>query len=109
VTEILISEPMDKNLSPAQLQDKAASMYTKIVAQNDAKKKGALFDSKITHVGIQCGCHISKEDYCCFSYGVNVKEKSGVETLGVLHVEKATCDDSSESWHKAVKGENFVL
>lgn len=84
-------------------------MYTKIVAQSDAKKKGALFDSKTTHVGIQCGCHISKEDYCCFSYGVNVKEKSGVELLGVINVDKQQCDESSESWHKGVKGENFKL
>ncbi len=89
VTELVIGEAMVKGLSPTDIQVKAESIYRSFVATSDAKKKGALFDAKTTHVGIQCGCHITKEDYCCFSYGVNVKEKSGVETMGVLHVEKA--------------------
>lgn len=49
--------------------------------------KDALFDSKITHIGIACGCHIRSADFCCFAFGSDVKEKSGVSPKGVINVE----------------------
>ena len=57
-------------------------------------EKEALFNEKFTHVGIQCGCHIETEDFCCFMYGTNVKDKDGLKLKHVLNVPKENCDDS---------------
>ena len=63
-------------------------------------EKEALFNEKFTHVGIQCGCHIETEDFCCFMYGTNVKDKDGIKLKHVLNVPKENCDESQPGWHE---------
>lgn len=65
--------------------------YSKLIIKSG---KDALFDSKTTHVGIACGCHTEYTDYCCFAYGTNVNDKSGVKSYGEINVDKMTCSQS---------------
>lgn len=68
--------------------------------------KDALFDSKVTHIGIACGCHIKTGDFCCLAFGSDVKEKS-TDPKGVINVEQANCDESTPDWHKNIKGQAY--
>jgi hypothetical protein len=69
------------------------------------RKETALFGDKLKYVGISCGCHANEGEFCCFAYAEDVKEK-GDETMDVMQVERANCEDSG-SWSDKLKGKDY--
>lgn len=100
VAEVLVYNPIEYSSNVENNIREAREEYTDFLKLTDKTEKEALFDSKYTHVGIQCGCHITKEDFCCFMYGTNVKDKDGVKLKHVLNVDKENCDESQPGWHE---------
>ena len=48
----------------------------------------ALFDEKTTHVGLECGCHASREEFCCFMYATNPEDNDKATPMDVIVVDQ---------------------
>lgn len=94
VAEVLIFNPIEYSSNVENNIREAKEEYAEFLKLTNTAEKEALFNEKFTHVGIQCGCHIESEDFCCFMYGTNVKDKDGLKLKHVLNVPKENCDDS---------------
>ena len=58
---------------------------------DDEKERSYLFNSDFTHVGISCGCDAIHEERCCFAFGKDVQDKSGVDTWDMLAKQGFNC------------------
>jgi hypothetical protein len=77
-----------------------------MMALPDEERKG-LFDPEVTHVGIQCGCHATKEEFCCFMYAKDAVTKDGTKPMNVMVVDQDSCEDST-GWSDKLEGEEYV-
>lgn len=63
---MLVYNPIDYSPNVENNIREAKEEYAEFLKLTDKNEKEALFSDKFTHVGIQCGCHIETEDFCCF-------------------------------------------
>ena len=73
----------------------------------DEDERAGLFDPDVTHVGIQCGCHATKEEFCCFMYATDAVTKEGTKPMNVMVVDQDSCEDST-GWSDKLVGEEYV-
>lgn len=106
VIEVITFDPIEFSEDVSKNRHEAKQQYAKFLDLEDEFERDALFDEDVTHVGISCGCHAQREEFCCFSYGINVVEKSGVEPKGVIEVDQSSCEKSGK-WSDNVEGKSY--
>jgi len=106
VIEVITYDPIDFSEDVNKNRHEAKQQYAKFLDLEDEFERDALFDEDVTHVGISCGCHSRREEFCCFQYGINVVEKDGVEPKGVIEVDQSSCEKSGK-WSDNTKGKSY--
>ncbi len=94
IVEVLICGDIPED--PAFKMANAMEVYTRFDKQGqDAKQKGAIFEQSFTQVGINCGCNANSgiSNICCFMFGSNVVDNSGIKMLETLDVKPASCSN----------------
>jgi len=80
--------------------------YEEYVALLELDGHEALFAEETTHVGLECGCHATEEEFCCFMYATDAVDGSAAKPMDVLVVDQDTCEDSI-GWSDNLIGEEY--
>ncbi len=106
LVQIVINDPIEYSEDYDANRVEALQEYKKMMDLDD-DKRGALFSKETTHVGIQCGCHATHEEFCCFMYAKDAVTKDSTKPMNVIVVDQDTCEDSI-GWSDKLEGKGYT-